>query len=161
MNKVDVNKISSEEWLGLKENVRVTAYQTAIMALMDLGDSETIINSLRPYMRMSGQAFAINMIKLFDIHGDDIDRIGDLCSLYDELFDHDMSEIERTKNKLVYVGGTRCHWRDTPREGCITGHEMVLNEICQTISPEYECKLTQMIPKGDPICSWVIEKKKK
>ena len=38
---------------------------------------------------------------------------------------------------------------------------MVLNGVCESINPEYQCRFTQMIPKGDLICSYVIEKKKK
>jgi predicted hydrocarbon binding protein len=33
--------------------------------------------------------------------------------------------------------------------------------ICEHINPDYTCNFTQMISAGDPICSWVIEKKKK
>lgn len=161
MKEEDIRKISEEEWLALKENVRVSALQCWVMALLDVVDSESAISTIHPYFRMSGQAFTINMIKIFNIQGDDIDRIGDICFLYQKLFDHDMNEIERTKSKIVCVGGTKCHWRDNPKEICITAHEIFLNEICQAINPEYECKFAQMIPKGDHCCSWVIEKKKK
>ena len=160
MKEEYISKISEEEWLALKENVRVTALQYWVMALLDVVDSESAISAIQPYFRMSGQAFTINMIKIFNIQGDDIDRIGDVCFLYQKLFDSDMNEIERTKSKLVCAGGTKCHWRDSPKEICITGHEIFLNEFCQTINPEYECRFTQMITKGDPMCSWVIEKKR-
>jgi hypothetical protein len=161
MKEEDISKISNEEWLAIKENVRVVAYQTAVMALVDLGDSESALNSLRPYMRLCGQAFTINMTKVFDIQGDDIDKIGDVCFLHSKVCDHDLREIERTEEKIVFVGGTKCHWQDNPREACMTGHEMLLNEVCQAINPEYECKFTQMVTKGDHMCSYVIEKKKK
>jgi len=161
MKEEDIGKISNEEWLAIKENIRTSWFQSTFMALMDVVDGQGAIDAMLPYARLAGQAFALNMIKLFDIQGDDIDKIGDVCLLNGEAVDYDMNEIERTKHRIVCVGGTKCHWRDNPKEACIAGHEMLFNEICQVINPEYECRFTQMITKGDPICSWVIEKKKK
>jgi hypothetical protein len=40
-------------------------------------------------------------------------------------------------------------------------HEIGAEAICEQIDPEFTCRFTQMVTKGDPICSWVIEKKKK
>jgi hypothetical protein len=161
MKKEDIGKISEKEWLDIKENIRTSWFQSTFMALMDVVDGQGAIDTMRPYARLCGQAFALNMIKLFNIQGDDIDKIGDVCLLNGEAVDYDMNEIERTKQRIVSVGGTKCHWRDNPKEACIAGHEMLFNEICHVINPEYECRFTQMITKGDPICSWIIEKKKK
>jgi hypothetical protein len=161
MTKVDINKISDEQKLAIEREMCIEAYQVAIMALVDMGDSDGALNYLRPHMRMSGHAFSINMSKLFEIQGDDLDKIGDLCFLYEKFFQLDMLEIERTTDRIVRVGGTHCPWQGSPKEGCISGHEMVLNGVCESINSEYRCEFTQMIPKGDPICSYFIEKKKK
>jgi hypothetical protein len=161
MKEEDICKISEEELLSIKENLRTTAYQTTFNALLDLGGNESAVNSIRPYIRLCGYAFAINMIRIFGIQGEDIDKIADVCFLDQKLFDYDLKEIERSKDKVIFVGGTKCHWRDNPLTGCITGHEMLLNEVCQAINPEYECRFTQMIPKGDPFCSFIVEKKRK
>ena len=161
MNKVDVNKISKEEWLTLERMVPIQACQTFMNALLDQGGSESALNNIRPYMRLSGHAFSINMTRLFDIKGDDLDRIGDVCFLYERLFGYDMNEIERSSERLVRVGGIKCPWQGNPKEGCMAGHEMFFNAVCESINPEYECRFTQMITKGDPMCSYVIEKKKK
>jgi len=161
MNRVDVNKISNEEWLAIEREMFIEAYQVAIMALVDMGDSEGALNFLRPHMRMSGNAFAINMTRLFDIQGNDLDKIGDLCFLYEKFYHHGLEEIERTPEMIIRVGGTQCPFQSSPKEGCMGGHEMVLNGVCESINPEYQCRFTQMIPKGDLICSYVIEKKKK
>jgi hypothetical protein len=160
MKKVDVNKISSEEWLAVEKEMWIAAYQVAMNTLVDQGGSESALSHLRPYIRMSAQAFSINMIKWFDIQGSDLDAIGDICQLYERFFRQESNEIERTRDRIVRVSGTQCPWRANPKEGCMTGHEMFLNEVCQAINPEYQCRFTQMITKGDPICSWVIEKKK-
>jgi hypothetical protein len=160
MKKVDVNKISDEEWLAIEKEMWIEAYQVAIMALVDQGGSDSALNQLRPHMRMSGHAFSINMTKLFDIQGSDLDRIGDICYLFEKFYKHNLNEIERTPNRIVRVGGTQCPWQSNPKEGCMTGHEMFLNAVCESINPEYHCRFNQMIPKGDPICSYVIEKKK-
>jgi len=161
MHKVDINKISIEEWLAIEKEMYIQAYQAAIMALVDEGGSESALNQLRPIMRMSGHAFSINMTKLFDVQGSDLERIGDLCYLYEKFYTHDLNEIERTQERIVRVGGTHCLWQGNPKEGCIGGHEMVLNGVCESINPEYHCRFTQMITKGDPLCSYIIEKKRK
>jgi hypothetical protein len=70
---VDLKKISEEEWLSIEREMTIQAYQVAIMALVDMGDSEGALNFLRPHMRMSGNAFAINMLRLFDIQGNDLE----------------------------------------------------------------------------------------
>lgn len=160
MNKVDITKISDEEWLAVEKELWIAAYQVAIMALVDQGGSESALNQLRPYMRMSGHAFSINMAKLFDLQGSDLEIIGDVCFLFEKFYKHDLNEIERTPDKIVRVG-TRCPWQSNPKEGCMTGHEMFLNAICEGINPEYHCEFNQMIPRGDPICSYVIKKKDK
>ena len=156
-----MSRISKEEWLAIEREMAIEAYQVAIMALVDMGDSEGALNFLRPHMRMSGNAFAINMQRLFDIQGSDMEKIGRLCFLYEEFFHHGLEEVERTPEMLVRVGGTKCLWQGNPKEGCIGGHEMVLNGICEMINPDYQCRFTQMIPKGDLICSYAIERRRK
>jgi predicted hydrocarbon binding protein len=156
-----ISELSDEQWQALRENIRVVACQISVNAFLDVADSNSVINSTRPYFIMSGKAFAINIINLFHIEGDDIDKMGDCCLIFHKISDHDMNEIERTKDKIVCVGGTKCHWRDNPKEMCITHGAIFLNAVCEAINPEYECKFTHMITKGDPFCSWVIEKKKK
>ncbi len=160
MRIVDRGKISEEEWSAIEREMWIEAYQVAIMALVDMGDSEGALNFLGPYARMSGNAFAINMMKIFNIQGGDLDKIGSISDLYEEFYHHDMKEIETTKDGIVKVGGTKCPWQGNPKEGCIAGHEMVLNAVCEQMNSEYQCRFTQMIPKGDPICSYIIEKKK-
>jgi hypothetical protein len=161
MNEDNIRRVSNEQWQAFKESVRITGFQTAMMAFIDAVESDGVINGLRPYVQMSAQAFTLNMMKAFDIQGEDIEKIGDVCFLFHQICDHDMKEIERANDKIVCVGGTRCHWRDNPKEMCITHHVMFINYICEAISTEYECRFTQMIPKGDHCCSYVIEKKEK
>jgi len=160
MSKVDINIMTEEQRLALEQEIFIEAYQVAIMALVDMGGSDGALKYLHHYCRMSGHAFALNMSKMFNLQGSDLDRIGDLCYLYEMLFHHDMNEIERTPNKIVRVGATKCLWQGSPKEGCIGGHEMVLNGICESINPEYQCHFTQMISKGDPICSYIIMKRR-
>lgn len=161
MKKDNIDKISTEDWLAIENEMMIEAYQVAIMALVDQGGSESALDHLRPYMRMGGHAFSINMIKLFDIQGNDLEKIGSICHLYEKFYKHEMNEIEGTSGTIVRVGGTKCPWQSTLKEGCMAGHEMFLNAICEAINPEYGCRFNQMIPKGDPVCSWVIEKKKR
>jgi hypothetical protein len=160
MKEVD-SKISDAEWLALEKIIRVQASQTWMNGLVDQGGSESALNVMRPYILMSAQAFTINMTKLFDIQGEPMDRIRQLCYIFDKLFGFNMIELETQPNRFIRVGGTNCECRDNPRFACVVGHEMFINTICETVCPDFECRFMQMIPNGDPLCSYVIEKKKK
>jgi hypothetical protein len=161
MSMVDTSKISKEEWQAMEKELFIEAYQAVITALVDEGGSESALNEFRSVMRMSGRAFSINMNKLFEIQGSDLERISDLCILFEKFYSNDMNEIERTPDRIARAGGTRCLWQGNLKEGCIGGHEMFLNGVCEDINPQYQCRFTRMITKGDPLCSYVIEKKKK
>jgi hypothetical protein len=88
MKKVNIDRISNEEWHAIEIEMMIEAYQVAIMALVDQGGSESAIDHLRPYMRMSGHAYSINMIKLFDIQGNDLEIIGDVSHIYEKFYAH-------------------------------------------------------------------------
>ena len=129
--------------------------------LIEMVGSEATINESRPHMRNAGHAFAINMLKMFDIKGSDLERIGEVCWLYEEFGGNTgHQEIERTEERIVRVS-TTCPWKDGHMEVCIGIHEIVPQAICEEINPDYTCRLTQMMTRGDPLCSWVIENKKK
>jgi len=129
--------------------------------LIDNIGSEATINEARSHMRNAGHAFAINMMKMFEIEGSDLDKIGEVCHLMEEIAGNlGHQEVERTDQRIVLVS-INCPWKEGPKENCIAGHEMMEQAICEEINPEYTCRITQMISNGDPICSWVIEKNKK
>ena len=135
MKEVDIGKISNEEWLALEKTIRVQALQCFMNGIVDQGGGESALHTMHPYVRMSGQAFTVNMTKLFDIHGDSLERIGQLCVIFEKLYGYDMIGLETGPNKFVRIGGTKCEWRDNPKEGCVIGHEMFVCAICEAVSP--------------------------
>jgi predicted hydrocarbon binding protein len=161
MKKADISRIDHELRTVIEKQFLMEYTFILTRVLIDLIGSEATVNEVRPHVRNSGHAFAINMTKMFDIEGSDLDKIGEICHLMEEIAGNlSHQEIERTDERIVLVS-TSCPWKEGHKESCLTGHEMMEQAICEEINPEYTCRITQMITKGDPICSWVIEKKKK
>jgi hypothetical protein len=165
MKERGISKVSQEERLAIERNMLHESLFIEINALTDKLGSEEALSTIRPYVRMSAQALTLNLQRIFGIEGSDIERIAEVSEVFESLtgsadipYDYD---IEKNSNRIIRAGYVNCLNIGGPKEFCILWHEMILNGICETINPEYECKFTQMITKGDPICSYVIEKKKK
>jgi hypothetical protein len=161
MKKADIGRIDPDLRTVIEKQFLMEGMFILTRILIDNIGSEATINEARPHMRNSGHAFAINMMKMFEIEGSDLDKIGEVCRLMEEIAGNmGHQEVERTDERIVLVS-TNCPWKEGHMENCVAGHEIMEQAICEEINPEYTCRFTQMITKGDPICSWVIEKKKK
>lgn len=163
MKRIALEEINREERIAIEKSMLTEGAFTVTMVLVEKLGSEAALDALRPYARMAGHAFTINMQQMFEIKGSDIERIALVSQLYDEFMagsEYSGQEIEREEEKIVRVF-PKCVFNSGPKESCIWAHEMFTNSVCEAINPEYECRFTQMLTKGDPMCSYVIEKKKK
>jgi len=160
MRKADFSSIDPDLRAIIQKQFLMEGMFIMTRVLIDLIGSEATINEARPHMRHSGHAFAINMMKMFEIEGSDLNKIGEVCHLMEEIAGNSgHQEIERTDERIVLVS-VNCPWKEGHKEICIASHEIMEQAVCEEINPEYTCRITQMIPAGDSICSWVIEKKK-
>jgi hypothetical protein len=159
--KVDTSKMSMRDRQTLEKRLLIEALDVTVQAFTDLVGSEEIVELMRPYLRNSGAAFTANMTEMFKIEGDDLERIAEISHLAEEFFNLDGQEIVRDSEKIVRMGNPECPHRYGPKEMCLLVHEVFLSAVCQGIDHEYQCKIVQMIPNGDPYCSVVIQKKKK
>lgn len=163
MKKITIDALSREERVAIEKSMLTEGTFALMAALVEYLGSQGTVNVLRPHARMSGHAFAINMLNMFGIEGSDIERIADVTELYDEFMGGSAGgsiDIERSTDKIIRTS-PNCPYKAGLKESCIWGHEMTLNGICEAINPEYECRFLQMITKGDPMCSYIIENKKK
>jgi hypothetical protein len=165
MTKKTIKEMTPDERAALSKSIYTEGMFLPIHALIDVLGSEGALGALRPYGRMSGHAFAMNMLEMFAIDGRNIDKIAEISELFElmtgtpEGIPHDL-DAESENDKIIRAGYLKCSNRAGPKEFCLYAHEMFLNGICEAIDPQFVCKFTQMITKGDPICSYIIEKKR-
>jgi len=156
---IDPDKIGSEQRIALEKEILRDFILIQIKTYVDSVASMPAVDELRPHIMEAGKMFADSIVDLYEIKGDGLSKIGETSDLAEEFIGVDHQEMERTSEKIIRVGGSKCPWREGQMEACMAVHEIFLNGICANISPEYHCRFTQMITKGDPICCWVLEKK--
>jgi predicted hydrocarbon binding protein len=160
MTRNAICRLDEEAHEKIEKSMLIETYWMAIRALVDMIGSEGTISEVRPHFRNGGHAFALNMIKMFEIDGNDIEAIDEVTALYETIFDILSNESEHTTDRIERIG-TSCPFTGAPWEACVLGHEIMYQSICERINPDFTCRFTQMMSNGDPTCSWVIEKKKK
>jgi hypothetical protein len=164
MKKINIDDLDHRERLLIEKSIDYEIIFELVRRLSENMGKFEMINGLRPWARMSGQALCINLQKVFGIEGSDIERIAEVSQLMELLTGCPFSPsqmIQLSDERIISAGHLDCLNRGAPVEFCIIFHETILNGICEAINPEYKCRFTQMITNGDPICSYVIEKKKK
>jgi hypothetical protein len=152
-------RITDTDRCVLEKRLLYEAFSVCMWALRDEVGSAMAAELTRSYLRNSGAAFVANMTDMFGIEGDEFERIADITSLAEELYDWKGPEVSKEQGRIVRIGNPNCPLKYGPSEICVMGHEIFITTICETINPEYHCKLLQLASKGDPYCSLVIEKK--
>jgi hypothetical protein len=162
MKKNIKDEISAEEWSALEKRVMIEGYMINLMALVESLGEEGAIEALRPHLANSSNAFAINIPRIFRIEGSIIERIAAISQLWDMLIGASpiSQDIETFPDKVIRAGFTNCVYISGPKVSCVM-HRMIIEGLCEAIDPAFECRFMQIIPNGDPMCSYVIEKKKK
>jgi predicted hydrocarbon binding protein len=158
MNKTEIPIMSDEQRENITKSVMAEGWLITLKSLENLVGAKTALEEQRILLRNAGHAFASNMRSLFKIEGDDIHAIGIVSALGDLFFEIDSKEIDHTDQRIVKVC-TCCIWQNCPAVWCTMEHTWTEYYV-EAMNPDFEVRLTQMVTKGDPICSWVIEKKK-
>lgn len=143
----------------MTKSLLAESWFVTLSVLEDSAGTEAAKEKLVPYLRNAGEAFAMNMRKRFGIEGNDIDALGVFCALANLLFEIEAKEVEHTDVRIVLVS-TNCPYRHCSPTVCWMGHTWH-DFMVKAVNPEYEERLMQMATRGDPICSWVVERKKK
>jgi hypothetical protein len=167
MLKIPVKDMTLEERDMVSKSILFEGLYFLTNVLFEKLGSKDAFEALRPFVLMSGHAFSINMHERFQIEGTDIERIADVTQLWIMLTGNSYlqthwgsQDVQIGHERIVRAGFINCSNIGAPKEFCKWSHELFLNGICEAINPEYECRFTQMITAGDPLCSYVIEKKK-
>jgi len=146
------------------------AYQTLLITLKDLlaifmqalidkFGSEEALKFIRPYLVEYGKRSAEVSAPMLGIEGKDAIAIGTLMRIVEErILKVEGKVTEASPDKVVAVN-TACVFQDCKPEVCLIFQHLADGQI-QGINPEYRMRLTKLIPKGDKVCEWVLEKKK-
>jgi len=156
---MDPEKIGTEQRAALEKEILRDFILIQVKTYVESVASTPAVEELRPPITEAGILFAESIVDLYEISGEDLNKIDEASHLYEEFLGIDHHEMNKTQDKIVRVGGTKCPWSSGQVESCMTVHEIFLNGICSKINPGFHCRFTQMITKGDPICCWIIEKK--
>jgi len=132
---------------------------TFMQALTDKFGSEEALKFIRPYLVEHSKRSAEVAAPMLGITGKDAIAIGTLMRIFEErILKVEGKVTEASPDKVVAVN-TACVFQDCKPEVCLV-FQHITDGTIQAINPEYRMRLTKMIPKGDKVCEWVLEKKK-
>ncbi len=130
----------------------------SIQAMIDRFGYDEAMDILRPYMEKTGEpapAFA----EMMGIKGNDAIAIASIFCLYEE----QVLKVEGCVTELspdrVVKESTKCPFQNLSVAFC-QAFTCMSEGMAKAINPDYQLIMTKMMPKGDPVCEWVIEKKK-
>jgi hypothetical protein len=161
MKRTEMPPISEEDKMSFTASILAEGMYFTFIAFEDTSGTETVLERIRPYVRNSGIAFATNMKKMFNIEGDGIHQIALVNELGNLFIRNNAKEIEHTDDRIVYVA-SNCGWYPgSASPGMCKMQHMWFQYMTEAINPDYENIISQMISMGDPVCTWIIQKKKK
>ena len=132
-------------------------YAAAIRAMVDKFGSEEALEVLHAYLKETGKEMGA-MAPMMGITSKDAIAIASLIHLFEEqvlLVEGKPTEVSPDR---VVKEITKCPFQSFAPEFCLS--MMSLCEgLCEAINPEYRFTITKFIPRGDPICQWIVEKK--
>jgi len=130
---------------------------TIIQAMVDKFGSEETQRIIYPRLKEMGKQMAARAPQL-GITGKDATAIASyLYFVEKQVFKLEGEPTEVSPEKVVKET-TKCPWQDLPLDFCLAFQGYV-DGITEGINPEYKCTLTKIIPKGDPVCQWIVQKK--
>ena len=159
MSKLEVPKcppeVAYEQLLILLRDYIATFMQ----ALTDKFGSEEALKFIRPYLIKMGKEMAEVAPPMLGIEGKDAIAIGTLIRVFEEEVLKVKGEVTEASPDKVVAVNTACVFQDCKPEACLQFQNAV-DGIIQGINPAYRWRMTKLIPKGDKVCEWVLEKKK-
>jgi hypothetical protein len=110
-----------------------------------------------PRMKEMGKQMA-SMAPQMGITGKDATAIASFLHLVeDQMMKVEGAPTEVSSNRVV-KNITKCPLQNLPADYCLA-YQGIVDGIIEGINPEYKWTLAKFIPKGDPICQWIVQKK--
>jgi hypothetical protein len=128
-----------------------------LQAIVDKFGSKEAQKMIYPYLKQMGKQMA-GMAPQMGITGKDAMAIASLIHLSEkQMFRVEGEPTEVSPNKVVKEI-TKCPLQTLPLDYCLA-FQGVVDGIIEGINPDYKWTLAKIIPKGDPVCQWIVQKK--
>ncbi|NVM27855.1 MAG: hypothetical protein HWN65_03345 [Candidatus Helarchaeota archaeon] len=158
MSKLDVPDIvldmAYEQLLSLTKDI----INLFMKALTDKFGSEEALKLIRPYFFEQGKMMA-NFAPLLGIKGNDAMAIGTFLRFFEEKIMKIKGEVTEVSPDRVVAVNKKCIFKKCIPEACLQ-FQNIVDGMIEVINPDYVWKMTKLMPKGDDVCEWIVEKKK-
>lgn len=128
-----------------------------LQTLLDKFGSEEAQKMIYPRLKEMGKQMAA-MAPQIGITGKDAMAIGAVIHVLEKQMMKVEGEPTGVSPDRVVKEITKCPLQNLPADFCLA-YQGVADGIIEAINPEYKWTLTKLIPRGDPTCQWVVEKK--
>jgi hypothetical protein len=128
-----------------------------LQTIVDKFGSKEAQKMIYPRLKEMGKQMA-GMAPQMGITGKDATAIASLLHLVEKQMMKIEGEPTEVSPNRVVKNITKCPLQNLPADYCLA-YQGVVDGIIEGINPEYKWTLTKFIPKGDPICQWIVQKK--
>jgi predicted hydrocarbon binding protein len=128
-----------------------------LQALVDKVGSEEAQKMIYPHLKELGKQMAA-VAPTLGITGKDAIAIASLIHLTEKQMMKIEGEPTEISSDRVVKKITKCPFQNLPVDYCLAFMGSA-DGIVEGINPQYRFIQTKIIPKGDPICEWIIQKK--
>jgi hypothetical protein len=119
--------------------------------------SEAAQKMIYPRLKEMGKQMAV-MASQLGITGKDATAIAAFIHLFEQQILNIEGEPTEVSANRVVKEITKCPFQSLPVDFCMA-FQGAVDGIIDAINPEYKWSLTKLIPRGDSICQWIVEKK--
>ncbi len=127
-----------------------------LQTLVDEFGSERAQKMIYPRLKEMGKQMAA-MAPQIGITGKDAIAIASMAHLTDQMLKVE-GELTEVSSDRVVKKCTKCPLQSLPVDFCMS-FQPIADGMVEAINPEYKFTLTKIIPKGDPFCEWIVQKK--
>lgn len=128
-----------------------------LQTVVDKFGSEEAQKMIYPRLKEMGKQMAA-MAPQMGITGKDATAIAAFIHLFEKQMMKIQGEPTEVSPNRVVKEITKCPLQNLPADFCLA-YQGVVDGIIEGINPEYKWTLAKLIPRGDPICQWIVEKK--
>jgi len=128
-----------------------------LQTLVDKFGSAEAQRMIYPRLKEMGKQMAA-MAPTLGITGKDAIAIASFIHAFEKQLMKIEGEATEVSPNRVVKRITKCPLQDLPVDFCLA-YQGVVDGVVEGINPEYKWIQAKIIPKGDPFCEWIVEKK--
>lgn len=128
-----------------------------LQAMVDRSGSEETQKIIYPYLKQMGKEMA-SLAPELGITGNDALALSAITHLLEEQVLRVVGKPTDASSDRVVKQVSACPFQNLPIDVCYA-FQPICDGIAEAINPQYRWVLTKAIPKGDPICEFIWEKK--